>query len=68
MINTDPALKFLTLAEAASLLQISKRTLFRLIYGKRIPALKIGGQWRISEGRLREWINDAEIAPLSRQG
>lgn len=63
MMSTDPALRFITLAEAASLLQISKRTLFRLIYKKKIPALKVGGQWRISESRLKEWINNAEIAP-----
>ena len=53
-------LRFLTLTEAASVLQISKRTLLRLIHQKKMPALKVGGQWRIPEGRFREWAEHKE--------
>lgn len=53
-------LRFLTLAEVASLLQVSKRTLLRMIQQKKLPALKVGGQWRIPESRFRKWVEHNE--------
>jgi excisionase family DNA binding protein len=57
---TDTELKFLTLLEAAEMLQVSKRTLLRMIQQKEVPACKIGGQWRIRESQFRKWIEDKE--------
>lgn len=42
-------IRLLTLAEAASLLQVSTRTLKRMIRNHDLPALKVGGQWRVRE-------------------
>jgi excisionase family DNA binding protein len=42
----------LTLNEAAALFRISRRTLFRMIERKEIPAFKIGGQWRFKRDYL----------------
>jgi len=53
-------LKLLTLAEAAAILQVSKRTLLRMIQQKEVPAFKVGGQWRIRESQFRKWVNDKE--------
>ena len=60
MPSVSAELKFLTLEEAARLLQISKRTIFRLVHRKTIPALKVGGQWRIRESQFRNWIEGKE--------
>jgi excisionase family DNA binding protein len=62
MFVTNPLeeFRFLTLAEAAAIFQLSKRTLFRMIQKKKIPALKVGGQWRIRESQLRRWVEDKE--------
>ena len=60
MSSVSAELKFLTLEEAALLLQISKRTIFRLVHRKTIPALKVGGQWRIRESQFRNWIEGKE--------
>ena len=56
MKKTDTAIRLLTLAEAASILKISKRTLHRMIQQKQIPAFKVGGQWRILESRFQSLI------------
>jgi excisionase family DNA binding protein len=60
MKKTDTAIKLLTLAEAASILKISKRTLHRMIQHRQIPAFKVGGQWRILESRFQEWVQEEE--------
>jgi len=60
MKRTDTAIKLLTLAEAATILKISKRTLHRMIQHRQIPAFKVGGQWRILESRFQEWVEIEE--------
>jgi excisionase family DNA binding protein len=64
----QPELRFMTLAEAATVLQISKRTILRMIQKGAVPALKVGGQWRIRESQLKRWAEDKEsvLAPLER--
>ena len=53
--DLDP-LQLLTTQQAAELLQVSKRTIARLISRKELSALKVGGQWRISASQLTKWI------------
>jgi excisionase family DNA binding protein len=53
-------IRLLTLAEAARLLHVSTRTLQRMIHGNNLPALKVGGQWRVRESQLTEWIQRRE--------
>ncbi|MGH7774350.1 MAG: helix-turn-helix domain-containing protein [Candidatus Binatia bacterium] len=60
MSNDHMELKLLTLAEAAAVLQVSKRTLLRMIQQKEVPAFKVGGQWRLRESQFRKWVNDKE--------
>jgi excisionase family DNA binding protein len=53
-------LRFLTLAEAATILQVSKRTILRMIQKKDVPALKVGGQWRLRASQLQRWAEQKE--------
>jgi excisionase family DNA binding protein len=49
----------LTIIEAAELLQLSPRTVHRMIQNKKLPgAFKIGGQWRLNESKLAQWLED----------
>ena len=57
MENSAEPLKFLTVEETADLLQVSRRTLQRMIHRKDLPAFKVGGQWRIHENALAKWLN-----------
>ena len=56
--NSETSIKVLTLRESASILKISTKTLHRMIQAGRIPAFKIGNQWRILESRFTEWLQD----------
>lgn len=60
MSEEQMELRFLTLAEAAIILQVSKRTILRMIQKKEVPALKVGGQWRLRESQLRRWAEEKE--------
>ena len=54
-------IRLLTLSEAADLLQVSTRTLQRMIRNGQLPAFKVGGQWRVRETQLRQWVENREI-------
>jgi excisionase family DNA binding protein len=58
-------IRLLTLAEAANLLHVSTRTLQRMIRSRDLPALKVGGQWRLRESQLVEWIQGRERRPMA---
>ena len=53
-------LRLLTLSEAAQMLHVSTRTLQRMIRKNDLPAFKVGGQWRVRETQLRQWVEDRE--------
>lgn len=48
--------EFMTLAEAAELLRIGERTCYDLARQRRLPAAKVGGQWRIRRTDLDSWL------------
>jgi DNA (cytosine-5)-methyltransferase 1 len=50
-------MKVFNLKEASEFLKISESTLYRSIKNKKIPAQKIGKQWRLSEQALISWLN-----------
>ena len=58
-INEEPS--FLTLEEVAAMLRVSKRTIHRMIKQNKMPAFKVGGQWRIAQNRLQQWVHQKEI-------
>lgn len=60
MDESPESLRLLTLAEAARILQVSTRTLQRMIRNNNLPALKVGGQWRLRESQLTRWIENRE--------
>jgi excisionase family DNA binding protein len=60
MRDSLDGLRLLTLPEAAELLQVSTRTLQRMIRRKDLPAFKVGGQWRVRESQLTRWIEGRE--------
>ena len=60
MYDEQTELRFLTLADAATILQVSKRTILRMIQKKEVPALKVGGQWRLRESQLKRWAEQKE--------
>jgi excisionase family DNA binding protein len=56
MENDPDQLRLLTLHETAELLQLSRRTVMRMVQRKELPAFKVGGQWRVNESSLTKWM------------
>ncbi|MBX6363503.1 MAG: PTS sugar transporter subunit IIA [Gemmatimonadetes bacterium] len=47
----------LTTRQLAEYLQLSERTIYRLLERGEIPALKVGGQWRFRKSAVDEWLD-----------
>ena len=54
--NEPNPLRLLTLRETAELLHLSMRTVNRMAKSKKLPAFKVGGQWRVNESHLTKWL------------
>jgi excisionase family DNA binding protein len=68
MDQSIESVRLLTLTEAAELLHVSTRTVQRMIRAKNLPALKVGGQWRLRESQLRRWLLERETGGAAGQG
>lgn len=44
--------------EVATYLKIKEQTVYRLVQQKKIPALKIGGQWKIKKEHLDRMFDE----------
>ncbi len=55
---TDRA--YLTIQEVAKKFGVNTTTVYRLVKQGRLPAFKVGNQWRFSLTRLEQWVADRE--------
>ena len=46
----------LTIEEVAEWLNVNPKTIYRLLQRKEIPGFKVGGQWRVNQEMLQEWM------------
>ncbi|HMA61624.1 MAG TPA: helix-turn-helix domain-containing protein [bacterium] len=44
--------------EVANYLNIKKQTVYRLLQNKKLPALKIGGQWKVKKEHLDKMFDE----------
>ena len=51
---------YLTIGDVAKRFGVNVTTVYRLVQQGKLPAFKIGNQWRFSESRLEEWVADRE--------
>ena len=60
----DPALaevKFLTVAEVASVMRVSKMTVYRMVHGGDLPAVRVGRSFRVPEQAVHDYLRAAFI-------
>ena len=48
--------RFLTIAEVASMMRVSKMTVYRLVHGGELPALRVGRSFRVLEEDVNEYL------------
>lgn len=51
--------KFLTIAEVASVMRVSKMTVYRLVHGGDLPAVRVGRSFRVSEKDVNEYLRNS---------
>jgi excisionase family DNA binding protein len=60
----DPALaevKFLTVAEVAALMRVSKMTVYRMVHAGELPAVRVGRSFRVPEKAVHDYLRGAFI-------
>jgi excisionase family DNA binding protein len=60
----DPALaevKFLTVAEVAAVMRVSKMTVYRMVHGGDLPAVRVGRSFRVPEQAVHDYLRSAYI-------
>jgi excisionase family DNA binding protein len=48
--------KFLTVAEVAATMRVSKMTVYRLVHGGELPAVRVGRSFRVTEEDVNEYL------------
>jgi len=57
----------LTTKDVQALIKVDKSTIYRMAEAGRIPAIKVGRQWRFPEDQLMEWLGERR-APVQEAG
>ncbi|HHW50100.1 MAG TPA: helix-turn-helix domain-containing protein [Pseudoclavibacter sp.] len=52
--------KFLTVAEVADMLRVSRMTVYRMVHAGELPAIRFGRSFRVPESALAQVIESSE--------
>jgi excisionase family DNA binding protein len=58
VMGTAPKSELMTVTETCRYLKIAPRTLYRYLRNRKIPAFKLGKEWRFVRSDLEQWIRD----------
>jgi excisionase family DNA binding protein len=51
--------EFLTVAEVASMMRVSKMTVYRLVHSGELPAARVGKSFRVPEKAVHDYLANA---------
>jgi len=54
-------LKFLTVAEVAAVMRVSKMTVYRLVHGGTLPAVRVGRSFRVPEQAVNDYLSGSFV-------
>ena len=57
--------EMLSAKEMQALLQVDRSTIYRMAEAGRLPALKVGKQWRFPHDQVEKWLQNQAAAPAS---
>lgn len=52
---------FLTVAEVAAVMRVSKMTVYRLVHNGELPAVRVGRSFRVPEQAVQNYLRDSYI-------
>ena len=53
--------RFLTVAEVAALMRVSRMTVYRLVHGGLLPAVRVGRSFRVPERAVHEYLRQSFV-------
>lgn len=53
--------KFLTVAEVAEVMRVSKMTVYRLVHAGEMPAVRFGRSYRVPEAAVENYLRNAVV-------
>ncbi|MBU6347338.1 MAG: helix-turn-helix domain-containing protein [Actinomycetales bacterium] len=53
--------RFLTIAEVATVMRVSKMTVYRLVHSGELPAVRVGRSYRVPEQAVHDYLRDSFI-------
>ncbi|CAB4866520.1 unannotated protein [freshwater metagenome] len=53
--------RFLTVAEVAAVMRVSKMTVYRLVHGGELPAVRVGRSFRVPEQAVHTYLRDSFV-------
>lgn len=53
--------RFLTVAEVASVMRVSKMTVYRMVHSGDLPAVRVGRSFRVPEKAVHDYLRSAYI-------
>jgi excisionase family DNA binding protein len=58
--------ELMTVEEVADYLRVTKKTIYRLLEGNKIPAAKVGRQWRFEKVTIDVWLHEKSVGSKAR--
>jgi excisionase family DNA binding protein len=52
---------FLTVAEVAAVMRVSKMTVYRLVHSGHLPAIRVGRSFRVPEQAVHEYLRESYV-------
>ena len=53
--------RFLTVAEVAAIMRVSKMTVYRLVHAAELPAVRVGRSFRVPEQAVHDYLRDSYV-------
>jgi excisionase family DNA binding protein len=53
--------KFLTVAEVAAMMRVSKMTVYRMVHSRELAAVRVGRSFRVPEKAVHDYLQNAFI-------
>jgi len=53
--------RFLTVAEVAAAMRVSKMTVYRLVHNGELPAVRVGRSFRVPEQAVHDYLRDSYV-------
>lgn len=52
---------FLTVAEVAKIMRVSKMTVYRMVHAGELPAVRVGRSFRVPESAVEDYLRDSFV-------